>query len=197
MAWRSRMRRYGALVLAAWGVWVHPPVAVAQSASGFELARTSLRSVREYVAGESIPIHVSPPSNVVVSEAYRGLLESMLRGSPTFRRQCLRIAAEPWLTVSIGLAPPSWPSAVRATTRVTRQPNGRMSAEIAISPVNDVVELIAHEFEHVIEQIDGIDLAARAALPRTGVDRHAGMFDAFETVRATRVGQSVTAELQH
>ncbi len=192
----NSLRRCGALVLAAWGASVHSPAAVAQSTSGFEPARTSLTPAREYVAGESIPIEVSLPSNVVVSESYRALLESMLRGSATFRRQCLRIAGEPLLTVSVGLAPHSWPSSLRATTRVTRLANGRMSAQIAISPPNDVVELIAHEFEHVIEQIDGIDLAARAALPRTGVHRHAAVFDAFETVRATRVGQRVTAEFQ-
>jgi len=152
--------------------------------------------VRQYVAAESIPTRLSHPSNVVVSETYRQILDVMLRSSPTFRRQCLRIAGEPLLTVYVGIAPPSWPSGVRATTRMTRQPNGRLAAHITIAPPNDIVELIAHEFEHVIEQVDGVDLAALAALPRTGVRRQAQMADAFETVRATHIGRRVTGEVQ-
>jgi len=168
--------------------------AIAQSNSGFELARTSVTSVREYVAAESIPTQLSPPPNVVASEAYRHLLDVMLRGSPTFRRQCLRIGSEPLLTVYINLAPPSWPTGVRAVTRFRRQPDGRLSAHIAIGAPNDAVELLAHEFEHIIEQVDGVDLAALAARPRTGVRRQ--MPDAFETARATRVGLRVTGELR-
>ena len=66
---------------------------IAQSGSAFERARVSLTSVRHYVAAEAIPTQIAPPSNVVVSAMYRPLVESMLRDSPTFRRQCVRIAA--------------------------------------------------------------------------------------------------------
>ena len=45
-------------------------------------------------------------------------------------------------------------------------------------------ELIAHEFEHVIEQLDGVDLAAHAALPHTGVTSIGHSTDIFETMRA-------------
>ncbi len=183
-----------ALTFCAWSVQPRPTIA--QTSSGFELARSSFTSVREYVAAEAIPTQLALPPNLVVADAYRPLLESMLRNSPTFRRQCVRIAGEPALTVHLGVTPSTWRSDFRATTRVVRRPNGGLSAHIAIAPLNDLVELIAHEFEHVIEQLDGVDLAALAALPRTGVHAQAGMSDIFETVRATRVGQQVTAEVR-
>jgi hypothetical protein len=78
---------------------------------------------------------------------------------------------------------------------MTRLPNGRLSAHIVISPHTNVVELIAHEFEHVIEQLDDVDLAALAARPRTGVHEDAGLPGSYETVRAKHVGRKVLAEL--
>ena len=183
-----------ALTFCAWSMLPRPTIA--QSNSGFELARTSFTSVREYVAAEAIPTQLSPPPNIVVSDAYRALLDSMLRDSPTFRRQCLRIGAEATLIVYLKVEPLRVRSDFRATTNVTRQPNGRLVAHIVIAPLTDVVELIAHEFEHVIEQLDGVDLVALAALPRSGVHEDAGFPETFETVRATRMGRKVTAEVR-
>ena len=40
---------------------------------------------------------------------------------------------------------------------------------MAIPPVDDHVELIAHELEHVIEQLDDIDLRTLAKVPSSGV----------------------------
>ena len=57
-------------------------------------------------------------------------------------------------------------------------------------------ELIAHEFEHIIEQLDGVDLAARAALPNTGVTAFGHAADMFETTRAQRTGLKVVSELR-
>ncbi len=189
------MKRSSAVTLALYALTMQPRPTLAQSSPGFELARTSFTSVHEYVAAEAIPTQISPPPNLVISDTYRSLIEKMLRDSPTFRRQCLRIAGERMLTVYIK---PTWPSppGVRATTRVTRQPNGRVSAHIAMSPRTDTIELLAHEFEHIIEQMDGLDLAALAALPRTGVYRDSSLPEAFETVRAKRVGQRVAGEMR-
>jgi hypothetical protein len=53
------------------------------------------------------------------------------------------------------------------------------------------VELIAHELEHVLEQVDGTDLARLARHGLGGVaDREWG----YETARAQSVGQSVARE---
>jgi hypothetical protein len=66
---------------------------------------------------------------------------------------------------------------------------------MAIGSLDDQVELIAHELEHVIEQLDGVDLHARATLPETGVrslDEDAG----FETIRAVRAGRAASEEVR-
>ena len=134
------------------------------------------------------------PPNIVVSSMFRPLFESMLRQSPTFRRQCMRIAAEPSLTVHVAITPPSPGYDVRATTRLTRNGRGHLSAAVQIAP-QDVQQLIAHEFEHIIEQLDGVNLAAHAAQRHTGVTAIGHRGDMFETMRAKRAGLKVVSEL--
>jgi hypothetical protein len=136
------------------------------------------------------------PGNIVVPPFYRPLVEAMLRGSPTFRRQCLRLAAESTLTVMLVIGPRAQRSALRATTHIKRTENGGLTAFVEIPPLEDLDELIAHEFEHIIEQIDGVDLAAHAALPESGVTKSRRRGGTFETVRATRTGFKVAAELR-
>jgi hypothetical protein len=46
-------------------------------------------------------------------------------------------------------------------TQMVRRAEG-LSAHIAVSRLDDVVEFIAHEIEHVIKQIEGVDLARQA-----------------------------------
>jgi hypothetical protein len=56
--------------------------------------------------------------------------------------------------------------------------------------IKDMVELIAHELEHVIEQLDEVELRPSNL---HGVYLIAG--DAFETVRAIHVGRKVSDEV--
>ena len=196
MGKRTNMRRWSAVALASCAWLLHDSPTNAQSGSGFELARTSLTSVHQYVAGEAIPRQIATPPNLVVPDMYRPLLESMLRESPTFRRQCMRIAGEPTLTVRLTIGAPWRRSGFRATTRMTRNPNGRLSANVDIAPLDNTVELIAHEFEHIIEQLDEVDLAAHAALPHTGVRAIGPITDTFETIRAKRIGLKVVSEMR-
>jgi hypothetical protein len=196
MGKRTNMRRWSAVALASCAWLLHDSPTIAQSGSGFELARTSLTSVHQYVAGEAIPRQIATPPNLVVPDMYRPLLESMLRESPTFRRQCMRIAGEPTLTVRLTIGAPWRRSGFRATTRMTRNPNGRLSANVDIAPLDNTVELIAHEFEHIIEQLDEVDLAAHAALPHTGVRAIGPITDTFETIRAKRIGLKVVSEMR-
>lgn len=53
--------------------------------------------------------------------------------------------------------------------------------------------MLAHEFEHVLEQIEGVRLADEADLPGTGVQRVSG--GAFETARARAAGKAAEAEV--
>jgi hypothetical protein len=126
---------------------------------------------------------------------YRARLESMLRLSPTFRRQCLRIAADLTVTVRLHSTAALWMHAARAMTNFERA-NGRIEADVYFTGIEDMPELIAHEFEHIIEQIDQIDLALLATLPGTGVYRADSEGLMFETTRATRAGLAVERELR-
>ncbi len=133
------------------------------------------------------------PSNFDIAPIYRGLVESMAERSPTFRQQLLRIANEPHLTIDLDVVPHI--VGARAMTRMVRQADG-LDAHIEVERFDDIVELIAHEIEHVIEQIDKVDLAAGAALPDAeihSVDRN-GLV--FETARAARVGVTVAQEVR-
>ena len=168
---------------------------IAQSGSALDRARVSFTSVHQYVAAEAIPRQLATPPNLIVSSMYRPLVESMLRQSPTFRRQCVRIGAERSLMVHLAITKPSPGYDVRATTRITRDEKGRLSAAIQIRPLHDVEELIAHEFEHIIEQLDEVDLGAHAAQRHTGVTAIGHSRDIFETMRAKRAGLKVASEL--
>ena len=181
------------LMSIAWLVHLERPAA--QTNAAVELARTSFTSVHEYVAAEAIPRQLSPPSNLIMSEMFRPFVETMLRHSPTFRRQCMRIAAEPKLAIRMDLPWISSRSDVRARTFFRFKPDGGVLANIQIEPLQDYIELIAHEIEHVIEQLDGVNLAEHARRSRTGVMAVSNTTDVFETLRATRVGQRVRAEV--
>ena len=186
--------RSWAAALVSYALLVHDNPATAQS-SAREHARVSFTSVQQYVAGEAIPRQLALPDNLVVSAMYRPFLETMLRASPTFRRQCMRVAAEPLLTVHLNIVPPTHIIGARAVTRLSRGADGHLLAAIQLASSRDTEELIAHEFEHIIEQLDGIDLAARAALRNTGVRYVGNTENVFETTRAQRVGLKVASEL--
>ncbi len=188
------MRHVAAFALVSCVFLVYDNPATAQSHSGFEHARVSLTSVHHYVATDAVPRQLESPPNLYMSSVYRPLVESMLRASPTFRRQCMRISGEPRLTVRLTIGTGS-PSEVRATTRLTWNDKGRLHAVVEILSRRDTEELIAHEIEHIIEQLDGVNLAARAALPHTGVTAIGPSGDTFETARAKRVGLKVVSEL--
>ena len=157
---------------------------------------TSTLALREYVVAAHPPADAaSLPRNLIAPASYRDLLERMLQRSVTFRRQCLRLAHTPDLTVTLQTAGMPRPAHMRARARIVRR-GVEMIASIEVLRLDDPVELIAHEIEHVIEQLDGVDLASRASIGATGVHGAAGDEDSFETTRAIRVGLAVAAEVR-
>jgi hypothetical protein len=151
---------------------------------------------RAYIEDDrlSIPSFPALPANVVIAAAYRDIVKSMLLSSATFRRQCSRIGRADYLHVVIewSLAPDKNGGA--AVTRITRRPSGGLDANVRLGYLGDPVELIAHEFEHLLEQLDGVDLASMAARPATGV--HAiSPSGLFETDRAIAAGRKVAHEV--
>ncbi len=157
---------------------------------GWQLAAILLHAVvvtAEETSPTAIPVTVSIPGDL------RRHVESMLAMSATFRAQCRRIAEAPSLRVVIRIDPGLVERSYRARTTIARAPSGEIFARVHVSPRLNPVEWIAHEFEHVIEQLDGLDLPALAA-------GHQGVWlstdQMFETTRAIHAGRAVAAETQ-
>ena len=131
------------------------------------------------------------PRNLSFHRLMRSTLESMIRKSATFRRQCQRLANTVNLRVRVQI---ETVNGARARTVMGTTADGLIVATANIKLLEDVAELIAHEIEHVIEYLDGVDLAARASLAGTGVRRDVN--GAFETARAVHVGRAVAREVR-
>jgi hypothetical protein len=169
------------------------PAADAQHVLALSSGTSAGGVVRAYVptelpAPESVPV---PPA-ALRAGALRPLVEAMLRRSPTFRRQCQRLGSPQLQSVSLSH---EMVQGARARTEITIV-DGRMSVLVRLGSRDDDVELIAHEFEHVIEQLDGIDLRARSSLSGTGVYVCSSDRASFETVRAIRAGRRVAQEFR-
>ena len=125
--------------------------------------QSSQTVVGVYVAGESNAFErAACAPNVTIASVYQPLVDAMLARSPTFRRQCARIAAAPYLSVLIRTDPPVGTRA-RALTQIQRLSGGLVQAVVQIGHSAVVGELIAHEIEHILEQLDGVDLSASYA----------------------------------
>jgi len=123
------------------------------------------------------------------------VVADLCRRSPTFRRQVARLADADGLTVTVRLGAFQPTSSWRAQTVITQVGGHVRSADVQV-PAGDgrlVAELIAHEFEHILEQLDGVDLkrwvgssgVRRVGAPETGP---------IETERANQVGRLVAGE---
>jgi hypothetical protein len=157
---------------------------------GSQLAAILLHAVI-VAADETSPTTL--PATVSVPGDLRRHVESMLAMSATFRAQCRRIAEAPSLRVVIRIDPALVERSYRARTSIARTSSGEIFARVDVSLRLNPVEWIAHEFEHLIEQLDGLDLPALAA-------RHKGVWlstdKMFETMRAIDAGRAVAAEMR-
>jgi hypothetical protein len=132
------------------------------------------------------------PPNLSAAAVFTPYLAEMVRASPTFRRQCNRLGAASSVRVRLRLEDPQRRPSFRARTVLTREKGVVVAAEIVLYPSPDAIELIAHELEHVLEQLDGVDLEAQVG------SGHVWKRDdgAFETRRATEVGRRVPREVR-
>lgn len=133
------------------------------------------------------------PASIQVDELFASIVDDLLASSPTFARQCERIEAAGIVRISIRALPKGEESCCRARTTIRRYPSGAMIAWIEIPTPRrwlENAELLGHEFEHVLEQIDLVDL--------TGPGDQGGgarLSDgAYETARARRAGEAVALE---
>jgi hypothetical protein len=133
------------------------------------------------------------PDTVQIDGALRRPVQAMLRQSPTFREQCRRVAVTRLLYVRVRLNGTLVDYRYRARTRIRRFVSGVIIAEVEIRPPGPPEEWIAHEFEHVLEQVDRVPIVELAGKSR-GVWRTAEQM--FETERAIRAGRAVAGELR-
>ena len=138
-------------------------------------------------------LSILPPGSNVAPVA-RPLVDSVWLASPTFRRQCARLV-EAGVSVTLTLDYPRQSTAANAETTITRNPP--MEAHIRLRSADSrAAEYLAHEIEHILEQIDQIDLKSAVAHRVHGATTGLSA-EAFETSRATAVGRIVARELEH
>jgi hypothetical protein len=135
----------------------------------------------------------SLPVNLELPSGFDNWAHDIWRRSPTFRRQCHRLKATPGWHVRVSVRPQL--SGMRAHTEFRRASNGDMTALVELGfQGTQLVELLGHELEHVIEQIDGIDLAQLARQGAHGVTGRPAQH--YETARAVAAGLKVAAEFK-
>ena len=147
-----------------------------------------LLSVPVAAAIEPTTCQTSLPANIGAGILQRQMIQ-LLERSETFRQQCQRIAAAPHVRVrfEIGF---KVGTGGRAQTVINRYEHGAIVAFVTMRIAEDYFELIPHELEHVIEQIDGVRLSAevwaqRASISATG---------SYETRRAAAAGARARQE---
>lgn len=122
------------------------------------------------------------------------MISGLLAKSETFRRQWDVINGSRFIRVTVVLhLGMQDDGSARARTEVSRYAHGSLRATIELPGAADLTELLAHEFEHVIEQLEGIDLRALAQRHEDGVvEIQDGV---FETARARAAGRQVYREV--
>ena len=194
----TRLRSVALASLAA-VLTVHavPGFAQSNSVSLADARYSSTTAARVYVAtrGQGYEDRQLAP-NVTVSSLYRPVIARMLERSPTFRRQWARIARASDIAIVLRSEVRSGHNADAWTTIARGQNGGPRQITINVVTGPRPAELIAHEFEHVVEQLDGVDLRLKASMRATGVRAcDCGDIEMFETERAIAVGQQVAREL--
>jgi len=162
-----------------------PTVAPTEVGSAMDLSDTRLFSS----AGEE-----SFPANIHVPSAFDDWAHQIWLRSPTFRRQCARISSAGNVRVQVTVHGTKLADAL-ARTQFQRDAGEMVARVELVFPSARLVELLAHELEHVIEQIDGIDLPRLARQGASGVSPLAT--NHFETARAVATGKKVAWEFNH
>lgn len=131
------------------------------------------------------------PSNVDVPRDLERVLARIHDRSPVFRAQCDRIGKAVNLRVKVRIDT-AIPSRCRAFTVVQRRGH-EIHADVHLPPSAALTELVGHEFEHLLEQIEGLDLRKLARVKGSGVHEVEG--GVFETDRAQGAGRVVAVEV--
>jgi hypothetical protein len=133
-----------------------------------------------------------------IADELRPVVVDLCRRSSTFRRQVARLADADGLTVVVQQVPCSSTSTWQAQTVIARVGGQVRAAHVQVQAGSTRLEteLIAHEFEHILEQLDGVDLKkwiGHSGVYRVGPEQRDGP---IETERARQVGRLVAGEYE-
>ena len=132
------------------------------------------------------------PANLFVPRDLIPVLERIYTRSSTFKAQCERIAGTPNLRVSVRIDI-TMRTFCRAYSLINRR-QGILRADVHLPPVGIMfAELVGHEFEHVLEQVEGLNLRALARVKHSGV--YEVEHELYETERAQLAGRLVSGEV--
>ena len=137
------------------------------------------------------------PCRLIVPPSLNRVVTGGWDHSTSFRAQCQRLAeAQAIVILSAFTLPKSRP----ANARISISSDGNVLARVEVPLNARTLELVAHELEHVLEQVDGVNLPMQAALSRSLTSR-SGMAvrlpgGRFETRRAIEAGLRVAAEFR-
>ena len=140
--------------------------------------------------GAEQPAKASPwACRLIPVPTVRPVVEKGMERSETIRRQCQELAAARAVVVL------EWgvmDSQTHART-VMEVRDGVVVASVKLPPLGDIIVLMAHELQHVIEQTRGLDLRAEAKRAGSGVWQSRG---SYETQAAIDVSRQVAEELR-
>jgi hypothetical protein len=181
---------YSPASLVSVGAWASliflapPEIAFTRSVAPADIARASRVAACDAVTP-------ALPDSIRLEDGLQPIVRSLLERSPKFREQCRTLAAAPRLHATVSVSYRPLVGTTRARTSFRQNQGGVLAAEIEIRSATELTELLAHEFEHLIEQLDGVDLNV---LAKQGAARRLSD-GAFETARAVAAGQQVAGEV--
>jgi hypothetical protein len=134
------------------------------------------------------------PRTIQVDVDLRAGIDAMLQTSATFRSQYRRIGEAPSVVVAVKADPRLPDGSVRARSTFRRYKSGLIVVAVSIAPGSHQEEWVAHEFEHILEQLDGWDLRWKADGGASDI-WYSGC-GLIETSRAIRAGRTVRQEMR-
>lgn len=133
------------------------------------------------------------PATVIVDGPLDIYVQQMLSRSEAFRRQCDALAAQPQVYVRVQLALYGLPPSLYARTDVQRTVAGPLIATVRIQSGVNWSEWIGHEFEHILEQVEGI--RAKDFRDNNG-GRWESSVEMYESSRAILAGRTIRIQMR-
>ncbi len=144
---------------------------------------------REGAVGAGVqPTSWSWPCRLLVAEDLREFAKLAWDHSVTFRKQCRKLEAARAVVIVQSSQQTS-----QAEARIGISCEGVMVARVRVRRSANAVELIAHELEHVLERLEGVNFLLGAQLRGSGISLSGGT---FETTRAIDAGRRVAREVR-